>query len=113
MEREPQAGDMVERRAKAEENASQHDTYRTPSREHVTQALERVRQAGDCFIVTIRGGSRMRESRTYGSVRGGVQQCTSLPRSVFITSPYLVFGIDGWQKVLEHLEAALMPPAPQ
>ena len=35
--------DMVERRAKAEENASQHNTHRTLSRERVTQALERVR----------------------------------------------------------------------
>ena len=67
-----QAGDPVEPRAKAEENASQHDTHRTPNRERVTQALERVRQAGDCFIVTIQGGSRMRESRTCGSVRGAL-----------------------------------------
>ena len=64
--------DLVEPRAKAEENASQHDTHRTPSRESVTQVLERVRQAGDCFIVTIQGGSRMRESRTCGSVRGAL-----------------------------------------
>ena len=46
-----QTGDMVERRAKAEENASQHNTHRTPSRARVNQALERVRQAGHCFIV--------------------------------------------------------------
>ncbi len=40
-----QAGDLVEPRAKAEENASQHSTHRTLNRERVTQALERVRQA--------------------------------------------------------------------
>lgn len=37
--------DPVEPRAKAEENASQHDTHRALNRERVTQALERVRQA--------------------------------------------------------------------
>lgn len=64
------AADLVEPRAKAKENASQHNTHRALNRERVTQALERVRQAGHCFIVTIQGGSRMRESRTCGSVRG-------------------------------------------
>ena len=40
-----QAGDPVERRAEAKENASQHSTHRAQNRERVTQALERVRQA--------------------------------------------------------------------
>lgn len=39
------AVDSLERRAKAKENANQHNTHRTQSRESVTQALERVRQA--------------------------------------------------------------------
>ena len=46
-----QAADLVEPRAKAEENANQHDTHRTLCRERVTQALERIRQAVHCFIV--------------------------------------------------------------
>ncbi len=42
---------MVERRAEAKENASQHNTHRALNWERVTQALERVRQAARCFIV--------------------------------------------------------------
>jgi RNA-directed DNA polymerase len=39
------AAEAMERRAGAEENASQHSTHRTQSRESVSQALERVRKA--------------------------------------------------------------------
>jgi group II intron reverse transcriptase/maturase len=39
------AAEAVERRAEAKENASQHSTCRTQSRENVTQALERIRKA--------------------------------------------------------------------
>ena len=39
------AAEVMERRAGAEENASQHRTCRTQSRESVSQALERVRRA--------------------------------------------------------------------
>jgi RNA-directed DNA polymerase len=39
------AAEAMERRAEAEENASQHNTHRTQSRESVSQALERVRKA--------------------------------------------------------------------
>ena len=41
---ERSAAELVERRAEAEGNASQHDTHRTPSRASVTQGLERIRQ---------------------------------------------------------------------
>ena len=63
------AAEAMERRAGAEENASQHRTRRTQSRESVSQRRSAYgRPQG--FAVTIRGGSRMRESRTSGSVRG-------------------------------------------
>ena len=39
------AAEVMERRAGAEENASQHRTRRTQSRESVSQTLERVRTA--------------------------------------------------------------------
>ena len=39
------AAEAMERRAEAEENASQHSTHRTQSRESVSQALEHVRKA--------------------------------------------------------------------
>jgi len=63
--------EAMEPRAGAEENASRQSTHRTLSRERVTQALARVRQrATNALSSDIRGGSGMRESRTYGSVRG-------------------------------------------
>jgi hypothetical protein len=61
--------EAMERRAGAEENASQQRTRRTQSRESVSQTRSAYgRPQG--FAVTIRGGSRMRESRTSGSGRG-------------------------------------------
>lgn len=41
---ETSAAELVEPRARAKENASQHNTHRTLSRERVTQALDRVRE---------------------------------------------------------------------
>src|SRR3982074_1733851 len=64
---ERSAAEPVERRAEAEGNADQQGTHRTQSRVGVPQALDRMRQA---LAVVTRGGSRMRESCTYGSVRG-------------------------------------------
>jgi len=61
------AAELVERRAETKGNAGQQSTRRTQSRISVSQALERMRQA---FAVWTRGRSRMRESCTYGSVRG-------------------------------------------
>ena len=49
--------------------AGWQSTLRTQSRACVSQALARMLQA---FAVRTRGGSRMRESRTYGSVRGAL-----------------------------------------
>src|SRR5258708_14831729 len=67
-----QAGrEPVERRAEAKGNAGQTNTRRTQSRESVRQGLERIREV-HCFAVITQGGSRMRESCTYGSVRGAL-----------------------------------------
>src|SRR6184192_3954642 len=64
---EQSAAESVEPRAGTKGNANQQSTHRTQSRVSVSQALERMRQA---FAVWTRGRSRMRESCTYGSVRG-------------------------------------------
>ena len=65
------AAEPVEPRAGTKGNAGQHNTYRAQHRASVPQVLERIRHASPS---NTRGGSRMRESRTYGSVRGGAQQ---------------------------------------
>src|SRR6266446_3658377 len=64
---EPAAAEPVERRAETKGNAGQQSTHRTQSWVSVSQALERIRQVS---AVMTRGRSRMRESCTYGSVRG-------------------------------------------
>ena len=65
------AAESVERRAGTKGNADQQSTYWTQSRARVSQALERIRQL---LAVQTRGGSRMRESRTYGSGRGACDE---------------------------------------
>src|SRR5712691_111899 len=64
---ERSAAEPVERRAKAKGNAGQQSTHRAQYRLRVAQALACIRRL---FAVDTRGGSRMRESCTYGSVRG-------------------------------------------
>src|SRR6266849_327574 len=64
---ERSAAESVEPRAGTKGNADWQSTHRTQSRARVSQAPERMRQL---LAVWTRGGSRMRESRTYGSVRG-------------------------------------------
>ena len=66
---EQSVAEPVERRAGTKGNAGQQSTRRTQSRVSVSQALERIRRL---TAVTTRGGSRMRERRTYGSVRGAL-----------------------------------------
>jgi RNA-directed DNA polymerase len=63
---EPTAAEPVERRAETKGNADWQSTC-AQSRVSVSQALDRIRQF---LAVWTRGGSRMRESRTYGFVRG-------------------------------------------
>jgi len=74
---ERSAAELVEPRAETKGNAGWQSTRRTQSRISVSKALARIRQA---LAVWTRGRSRMRESRTYGSVRGGARRLASLPR---------------------------------
>src|SRR5512132_3104910 len=64
---ERSAAELVEPRVGTKGNAGQLSTRRTQSRVSVSQVLARIRHI---TAVDTRGGSRMRESRTYGSVRG-------------------------------------------
>ena len=64
---ERSAAEPVEPRAEAEGNAGQQITHRAQYRLRVAQALARIRRL---IAVDTRGGNRMRESCTYGSVRG-------------------------------------------
>src|SRR6266508_5637578 len=57
----------MEPRAGTKGNADRQSTHWTQRQARVSQAPERMRQL---LAVWTRGGSRMRESRTYGSVRG-------------------------------------------
>src|SRR6478672_5580682 len=64
---ETTAAESVERRAETKGNVDQQRTRRTQRRISVSQMLARIRHI---VAVDTRGGSRMRESCTYGSVRG-------------------------------------------
>jgi hypothetical protein len=64
---ERSAAEPVEPRAETKGNAGWQSTHRAQYRARVSQALDRVRRA---FAVVTRGGNRMRESCTYGSVWG-------------------------------------------
>src|SRR5437899_603439 len=64
---ERSAAEPVEPRAETKGNAGQQSTRRTQSRISVSKMLARIRQI---VAVDTRGGSRMRESCMYGSVRG-------------------------------------------
>ena len=68
---EPAAAEPAEPRAETKGNADQQSTCRTQNRISVSQALDCMRQA---LAVWTRGRSRMRESRTYGSVRGALSK---------------------------------------
>src|ERR1700720_4765004 len=69
---EQSVAEPVDRRAGTKGNADQQSTCRTQSRISVSQALERIRKAQNALPSNTRGGSRMRESRAYGSVRGAL-----------------------------------------
>jgi len=67
---EPSAAEPVERRTETKGNGSQQSMLWTLCQhQHVTGA-GRLRTVASRRSVWTRGGSRMRESRTYGSVRG-------------------------------------------
>jgi hypothetical protein len=65
---ERSAAESVEPRAETKGNAGQQHTRRTQRRISVSQMLARIRQ--HIVAVDTRGGSRMRESCTSGSLRG-------------------------------------------
>src|SRR5436190_12275520 len=65
----PAAAEPVERRAGTKGNADWQSTHQTQRWACVSQALDRMRQM---IAVGTRGRSRMRESCTYGSVRGAL-----------------------------------------
>ena len=65
---ERSAAEPVERRAETKGNAGQQSTHRAQYRVRVAQALACLRRI--IAAVDTRGGNRMRESCTYGSVRG-------------------------------------------
>src|SRR5256885_8174134 len=65
---ERSAAEPVERRAETKGNVDQQRTRRAQRRISVSQMLARIRQ--QIVAVDTQGGNRMRESCTYGSVRG-------------------------------------------
>src|SRR6266516_3326289 len=65
---ERSAAEPAEPRAETKGNVGQQSTRRTQRRISVSQMLARIRQ--HIVAVDTRGGNRMRESCTYGSVRG-------------------------------------------
>ena len=70
------AAEPGEPRAETKGNADQQTMPWAQSQTSMPRALERIRQVN---AVMTRGGSRMRESRSYGSVRGAREQSASLP----------------------------------
>jgi hypothetical protein len=64
----PTAAEPVEPRAETKGNVDQQSTRRTQRRISVSQLLARIRQ--HIVAVDTQGGNRMRESCTYGTVRG-------------------------------------------
>jgi hypothetical protein len=89
---ERSAAELGEPRAGAEGNVGQHSTDRARNRATVSQGLERIRQVSP---LNTQGGSRMRESRLYGSVRGALRNerpyrdRRSAPRNDDVASPVL------------------------
>jgi hypothetical protein len=77
---ERSAAELAERRVGTKGNAGQLSTRRTQSRVSVSQGLARIRHI---TAVDTRGGSRMRESRTYGSVRGARGNSRPYRESIF------------------------------
>ena len=69
---EQSVAEPVERRAGTRGMWTSKARAGTQSRISVSQALERIRKVQNALPSHTRGGSRMRESRTYGSVRGAL-----------------------------------------
>ena len=110
------AAEGVEPRAGAEGNARQQRTRRAQNRESVSQALGRVRHARGSGLtswpsgrvaVSTRGGSRMREFRTSGSMRGAPRKRRPLYVARSSRSPYLLSGEESGEPL-----ASLWPNSP-
>ena len=84
----PTAAEPVERRAETKGNVDQQRTRRTQRRISVSQTLARIRQ--HIVAVDTRGGNRMRESCTYGSVRGC--EVTRIPTAPVVPLPLWVMS---------------------
>jgi hypothetical protein len=96
---ERSAAESVERRAETKGNVDQQRTRRTQRRISVSQMLARIRQ--HIVAVDTRGGNRMRESCTYGSVRG-VRGNSHPYRDVAATSVVAVHeSADGTQETCQ------------
>jgi hypothetical protein len=103
---EQSAAESVERRAGTKGNADQQSTYRTQSRANVSQALERIRRwPATASPSHTQGGSRMRESRTYGSVRGACDE-THVPTATPADEPLMArtrsVSMSALSPLLEH-----------
>ena len=66
------AEEPVEPRAGTEGKAGHQTTLRPQYRQRVSQAMTRLRLVDQRQAVVTQGRSRMREFRTYGSVRGAL-----------------------------------------
>ena len=69
---ERSAAEPVERRAEAKGNARQQSMLWTQCQDERVTGAGSMRTVASRRSVWTRGGSRMRESRTYGSVRGAL-----------------------------------------
>ena len=87
---ERSAAESVERRTGAKGNAHQQNTDRAQNRVTVSHALERIRQVATTTSPShTRGGSRVREFRTHGSVRGAAGNSRPYRDRVMVTLSFV------------------------